>query len=79
MNTPWVHIGAQSILPSKNSRNTDKLKWSFTDEIAYFGGTSLNISFVAGLVASEVDFCPLYSTAVAANGSSIQVAYLLPE
>jgi len=79
MNTPWVHIGAQSILPSKNSRNTDKLKWAFTDETAYFGGTSLNISIAAGSVVGGVDFCPLYSTAVTANGSSIQVAYLLPE
>ena len=79
MNTPWVHIGAQSILPSNNFQQADKLGWSFTDETAYFGGTSLNISVVGGSVAGGVDFCPLYSTAVAANGSSIQVAYLLPE
>jgi len=79
MNTSWVHIGAQSLLPSKYSQNTDKLKWSFTDEIAYFGGTSLNISIEGGSVAGGVDFCPLYSTAITANGSSIQVAYLLPE
>ena len=32
-----------------------------------------------GLVVEGVDFCPLYSTAITANGSSIQVAYLLPE
>jgi len=78
MNTPWVHIGAQSILPSKNPRSTYKLKWSFTDEMAYFGGTSLNIS-MGGSVAEGVDFCPLYSAAITANGSSVQVAYLLPE
>ena len=79
MNTPWVHIGAQSILPSNNFRNW-KLKWSFTDETAYFGGTSLNISFVAkGIISEGVGFCPLYNTAITANGSSIQVAYLLPE
>ena len=80
MNTPWVHIGAQSILPSKNSGNTDELKWSFTYETAYFGGTSLDISFVPdGTIAEGVRFCPLYTTAITANGSSIQVAYLLPE
>ena len=78
MNTPWVHIGAQSILPSENPRNNHILKWSFTDEMAYFGGTSLSISIV-GSVAEGVHFCPLYSTAITANGSSIQVAYLLPE
>jgi hypothetical protein len=55
------------------------LKWSFTDETAYFGGTSLNISTVAGIVTGEVVFCPLYSTKITANGSSIQMAYLLPE
>ena len=79
MNTTWVHVGAQSILPSENSLSTDKLKWSFTDETAYFGGTSLNISIVDGRIAGGVDFCPLYSTAITANGSSIQVAYLLPD
>ena len=47
--------------------------------MAYFGGTSLNISIEAGSIAGGVDFCPLYSTAITANGSSIQVAYLLPE
>ncbi|KAK6349876.1 hypothetical protein TWF696_006137 [Orbilia brochopaga] len=40
---PWVHIGAQSILPTFYPAKFDRLVWAFDDQLAYNGGHSLKI------------------------------------
>ncbi|KAF3907130.1 hypothetical protein ABW21_db0204803 [Orbilia brochopaga] len=40
---PWIHVGAQSILPTFYPEKTDRLVWSLDDQLAYDGGHSLKI------------------------------------
>ncbi|KAF3926380.1 hypothetical protein AA313_de0203487 [Arthrobotrys entomopaga] len=58
---PWVHVGAQSVLPSFYPADTDRLIWTFADDVAYDGGYSLQLTYKHATVAdSKVSYCRLY-------------------
>ncbi|EWC45568.1 hypothetical protein DRE_05426 [Drechslerella stenobrocha 248] len=58
---PWVHVGAQSVLPSFYPVDTDRLVWGFESQLAYSGGNSIRV--VRGRVVgsgSAISLCRLY-------------------
>ncbi|KAF3906669.1 hypothetical protein ABW20_dc0109960 [Dactylellina cionopaga] len=57
----WVHVGAQSVLPSFYSADTDRLVWNLDDEVAYDGGHSLRILHKRSVASdSKVSYCKLF-------------------
>ncbi|KAF3216230.1 hypothetical protein TWF191_009061 [Orbilia oligospora] len=58
---PWVHVGAQSVLPSFYPEDTDLLVWKLDNEAAYNGGYSLQIVHKAAAGAdAKLSSCKLY-------------------
>ncbi|KAK6509295.1 hypothetical protein TWF481_004053 [Arthrobotrys musiformis] len=58
---PWVHVGAQSVLPSFYPGDTDRLVWKLDSQIAYNGGHSLQIVHkTAAGVDAKTSSCKLY-------------------
>ncbi|KAF3284146.1 hypothetical protein TWF970_011365 [Orbilia oligospora] len=58
---PWVHVGAQGVLPSFYPGDTDLLVWKLDNEVAYNGGHSLQIVHKAAAGAdAKLSSCKLY-------------------
>lgn len=63
---PWVHLGAQSVLPTYYNRNRQSIKWSLDDRYAYCGSWSLAISTTPtdgnmhGRIRMSLKLFPLY-------------------
>lgn len=58
---PWIHVGAQGVLPSFYPGDTDLLVWKFDDETAYNGGHSLQVVHKAAAgVDAKLASCKLY-------------------
>lgn len=83
LSLPWVHLGAQSILPSYHSRKDDVLKWAFTNKLAYTGNWSLSITTTLPEPLSGGNYpefsCPLFKLGIkVTKGLVIQLSYQLP-